>query len=205
MPRLWAETIDSHRRQVADAVIDAAAELVAESGPLSVSMSAVAQRAGIGRATLYKYFPDVESILVAWHRRAFGHRLEALQTLAQRPDLTLDDLVTFGAHQRHHLRQHAEAGTIGAVSEALSTPPTAMPDVLAEPVVDALAAVMSELAHRDEVRPDIDPDVLARWLLHEIHAPSSIPADAWVTLVRSSLTGTVASSTGRGRRRSTAE
>jgi AcrR family transcriptional regulator len=205
MPRLWAETIDSHRRQVADAVIDAAAELVAESGPLSVSMSAVAQRAGIGRATLYKYFPDVESILVAWHRRAFGHRLAALQALAQRPDLTVDGLVAFGAHQRQHLRQHAEAGTIGAVSEALSTSRTAMPDVLNEPVVDALAAVVSELAHRDEVRRDIDPVVLARWMLHHVHAPSSIPDDAWAALVRSSLTGTVVTSTGPGRRGFSAE
>ena len=67
MPRIWADTIDTHRRQVTDAILDATAELIAEHGPMSVAMSAIAERAGIGRATLYKYFPDVESILVAWH------------------------------------------------------------------------------------------------------------------------------------------
>jgi AcrR family transcriptional regulator len=32
-------------------------------------MSQIAAETGIGRATLYKYFPDVEAILVAWHER----------------------------------------------------------------------------------------------------------------------------------------
>jgi AcrR family transcriptional regulator len=194
MPRLWAETIDSHRRQLSDAVLDAAAALVAESGPLSVSMSAVAQRAGIGRATLYKYFPDVESIVLAWHQRAFSHRLAVLQALAQQPDLTLDDLVAFGVHQRHHLRQHTEANAIGAVAEALAAPPTAMPDVIADSVADSLAAVITELAHRREVRRDVEPAALARWTLYVVHAPASIDDDTWATLVRSSLTGSPATS-----------
>lgn len=41
--------------------------LVAERGLRSVTMSEIAQRVGIGRATVYKYFSDVESILLAWH------------------------------------------------------------------------------------------------------------------------------------------
>ena len=32
-------------------------------------MSQVAEQTGIGRATLYKYFPDPEAILGAWHER----------------------------------------------------------------------------------------------------------------------------------------
>src|SRR5206468_9977748 len=37
-------------------------------------MSQIAAETGIGRATLYKYFPDVEAILVAWHeRQVTGH------------------------------------------------------------------------------------------------------------------------------------
>ncbi|MGH3984666.1 MAG: TetR/AcrR family transcriptional regulator [Pseudonocardiaceae bacterium] len=37
-------------------------------------MSQIAEKTGIGRATLYKYFPDVEAILVAWHeRQVTGH------------------------------------------------------------------------------------------------------------------------------------
>jgi AcrR family transcriptional regulator len=74
MPRLWTRTIESHRREVHDAIIDAAAVLVAEHGLLGVTMSQIAEKTGIGRATLYKYFPDVESIMLAWHdREVTGH------------------------------------------------------------------------------------------------------------------------------------
>jgi AcrR family transcriptional regulator len=34
---------------------------------------------GIGRATLYKYFPDVEAILLAWHERQIARHLEHLE------------------------------------------------------------------------------------------------------------------------------
>ena len=100
MPRLWADTMDTHRRQVNDAILDATAELIAEHGPLSVAMSAIAERAGIGRATLYKYFPDVESILVAWHARDFADHLARLEALSETPDVSLDDVATFVAAHR---------------------------------------------------------------------------------------------------------
>ena len=80
-----------------------------------------------------------------------------------------------------------------------------MPDVLAEPVVEALAAVMAELADRGEVRHDIDTGALARFVLHHVHAPPSIPDDVWAALVRSSLTGTAAPSTRPSRRGSSAD
>ena len=69
MPKLWSETLDDHRRAIRDAALDATAGLVAEHGLASVTMSQIAKDAGIGRATLYKYFPDVEAILIAWHER----------------------------------------------------------------------------------------------------------------------------------------
>ncbi len=69
MPKLWTETIQTHRNQVRDAILDTTAALVAEQGLLQVTMSQIAEQAGIGRATLYKYFPDIESILLAWHDR----------------------------------------------------------------------------------------------------------------------------------------
>ena len=50
--------------------METAGRLAISHGLLSVTMSQVAEEAGIGRATLYKYFPDVESILAVWHERA---------------------------------------------------------------------------------------------------------------------------------------
>src|ERR671939_152220 len=78
MPRLWTETIETHRESVRDAILAATAGLVAEHGPWSLTMSQIAEHAGIGRATLYKYFPDVEAILLAWHEREVARHLEQL-------------------------------------------------------------------------------------------------------------------------------
>jgi AcrR family transcriptional regulator len=69
MPKLWSETIAAHRHTVRETILDATWALVAEHGLLAVTMSQIAEEAGIGRATLYKYFPDVEAILLAWHER----------------------------------------------------------------------------------------------------------------------------------------
>src|SRR5713101_6254962 len=78
VPKLWDETIEAHRHAVRDATLDAAAALVAEHGLLSVTMSQIAEETGIGRATLYKYFSDVEAILVARHERQVTSHLEHL-------------------------------------------------------------------------------------------------------------------------------
>ena len=74
MPKLWNETIDAHRQAVREATLNSTADLVAERGLASVTMSKIAEVTGIGRATLYKYFPDVNAILNAWHERhVMGH------------------------------------------------------------------------------------------------------------------------------------
>ena len=67
VPRLWNETIEAHRRAVRDAILDTTWALVCEYGLRSVPMSQIDGETGIGRATLSKYFPDVEARLPAWH------------------------------------------------------------------------------------------------------------------------------------------
>src|SRR6266705_2400829 len=85
VPKLWNETIESHRREVREAILDTTAALVFERGLRAVTMSQIAEQTGIGRATLYKYFPDVDTILVAWHERLVNAHLEQLVQLRQQP------------------------------------------------------------------------------------------------------------------------
>jgi AcrR family transcriptional regulator len=94
VPKLWNETIDAHRRAVRDATLDTTAALIAKHGLRSVTMSQIAEETGIGRATLYKYFPDVESILMAWHERQVGGHLAELATLAHGPGDPMERLET---------------------------------------------------------------------------------------------------------------
>ena len=65
MPKLWAHTVETHRHEIREAIQDTTLALVAEQGLRSVTMSQIAELTGIGRATLYKYYSDVESILGA--------------------------------------------------------------------------------------------------------------------------------------------
>jgi AcrR family transcriptional regulator len=81
VPRLWNETIEAHRREVGTAILDTTAALVAKQGLRAVTMSQIAEETGIGRATLYKYFSDVEAILIAWHERQVAGHLELLAEL----------------------------------------------------------------------------------------------------------------------------
>src|SRR5258705_900335 len=86
MPRIWSQTIEAHRDAVREATLDATAALVAEHGLTGVTMSQIAKDTGIGRATLYKYFPDVESILRAWHERQIDEHLKQLLHIRDRTD-----------------------------------------------------------------------------------------------------------------------
>src|SRR6478735_11374304 len=86
VPKLWNDTIEDHRRAVREATITATAELVTERGLSGVTMTGIAEKTGIGRATLYKYFPDVEAILIAWHERQISDHLAHLAKVADRTE-----------------------------------------------------------------------------------------------------------------------
>lgn len=187
MPRIWADTLDTHRKQVTDAILDATAALVAEHGPLSVAMGAVAERAGIGRATLYRYFPDVESIVVAWHERDVARHLGELAALAGRDGATLADVAGVVQSQR---RKHTAAdggGVIAGVASGLAGFRHDRRSAVHGQVAGALAVLLGRLQAAGEVRDDLDPAVLAQWLLHAGHAPAAVDGDAVVRLVIGSL------------------
>ena len=78
--------VQSHRQAVPDTVLDAATALIARRGLASVTMAGMASEAGIGRATLYKYFPDVDAVLQGWHRRRVEEHLERLSEVRDRAE-----------------------------------------------------------------------------------------------------------------------
>lgn len=75
MPRISAATVADHRRQMHEAILDAAQELLADaqdgdtSPPLTVGR--IAERVGLGRTGIYRYFPDVDAIAEAVAVRDF--------------------------------------------------------------------------------------------------------------------------------------
>ncbi|MEV4483253.1 TetR/AcrR family transcriptional regulator [Micromonospora coxensis] len=175
VPKLWSETVEAHRAAVRGAILDAAARLVAAHGLTGVTMSALAGATGIGRATLYKYFPDVEHVLVAWHERQVDHHLEQLSKVREQGGTAGDRLEAAlaafaGMTHRPHGGESAAALHRGEhVAEAHRK--------LAEFFVDLL----TEAAHSGAVRDDVAPQELALYCLHALGAAISLPSRAAVT------------------------
>ena len=174
MPRLWDATIDAHRQAVRDATLDAAAALVAEHGLRAVTMSRIAEETGIGRATLYRYFPDVESILFAWHERQIGGHLEQLAELRD-GDGTAGERLDAVLHG-YALIQHEHHGNDLA---ALLHGGTHVAHAQRE-LTGLIGDLLSEGAASGELRGDVAPDELASYCLHALTAATTLKSRAAV-------------------------
>lgn len=80
-------------------LLDAASRVFREQGPL-VSMEAVVEASGIGRATLYRHFPDRTALLLALFDRDIGAVIEAVSACAP-SDKLLAMLGEMGRITRH--------------------------------------------------------------------------------------------------------
>jgi AcrR family transcriptional regulator len=187
MPKLWTETIEAHRREVRDAILDTTAALVAEHGLRSVTMSEIAEDTGIGRATLYKYFPDVEAILHAWHERQItGH----LGYLAEVRDQAADAGARLEAVlQAYALIAHESHGHHDTELAAFLHRDEQIPRA-EKKLRQMIRELLTEAAAAGELRDDIAPDELASYCLYSLAAAKSVPSKAAVRrLVAVTLAG----------------
>ena len=175
MPRLWNDTIEAHRHDVRNAILDAAGSLANEHGVLAATMSRIAEQAGIGRATLYKYFPDAEAVLHAWHERHVVEHLEQLNELASGDGTTDQRLeATLMAYARIcHFRARHGGADVGALVHQDSAVTDA--ERLLKKLFDDLLA---ECQAAGGVRDDISAPELAAYCLHALSAAGSLPSEA---------------------------
>jgi AcrR family transcriptional regulator len=190
VPKLWEASVDAHRDAVRETVLDAAWQLAAERGIRGVTMSQVAAEAGVGRATLYRYYPDVEAILTAAHERHVEHHLAHLTTLAASAGAaTGDALARLEAVLGAFATICFERGRGGEVLGALVH--TAAATRGAEDRVVALVTDMvAEAAQAGAVDAQTPPVELARFAVHALMAASAAADEAGVErVVRSCLRG----------------
>jgi AcrR family transcriptional regulator len=150
-------------------------------------MSQIAERTGIGRATLYKYFPDVEAILLAWHERQITGHLDQLAAIRdqaggarERLEAVLEAyaLITHETRGHHDRELAAFLHRDGQVASAQQQLRALIRDLLAE------AAATGEL------RDDVAADELTSYCLHALAAAGSLPSKAAVRrLVTVTLAG----------------
>jgi AcrR family transcriptional regulator len=174
VPRLWDETIEAHRRAVRDATLDTTAALVAEHGLASVTMSQIAEQTGIGRATLYKYFPDVEAILVAWHERLVTGHLAQLASVRDRPAGAAERLEAVLETYALILHEH-HRGELAALLHQGAHVARAH-----QHLSDFIRDLLTQGTASGDVRDDVAPEELASYCLHAVTAATSLPTKAAV-------------------------
>ncbi|MBA3567049.1 MAG: TetR/AcrR family transcriptional regulator [Actinomycetota bacterium] len=187
MPKVWNTTIDAHRRAVRDATLDSTAALVAEHGLRSVTMSRIAAETGIGRATLYKYFPDLDAILVAWHERQVSGHLEYLGELRDRAGDAGQRLVA--VLEAYALIHHDVAIVHGTELVALLHRGEHVGRAQHQ-LRDFIRDLLSQGQETGDLRDDVSPDELASYCLHALSAASGLSSKAAVRrLVTVTLAG----------------
>lgn len=171
----WEATLEAHRSHQRQVIHRAAVELATEHGVAGVGMAEVARRAGISRATLYKYFDSVEDILASYmisevdqeHRR-LEERLATLDSPMARLRTVLGHLLTYFSTPEHLSASTviapgqfspAVAGRVGAAMGRLH---------------DMVRAEVIAAARLGALRSDVDADVLAEMFQHLLTAGRSL-------------------------------
>jgi AcrR family transcriptional regulator len=192
----WAATVEAHRQAQQDLILDAVIGLLGERGIAGLTMSALAERAGVSRATVYHYFADVDQVLAAWASREVRRSVAGLidhaaqlQDPLERLRWLLDEQLEHFAGQDHrlsveHLESEAGSPTLRvAVAGAL------------EPMRQLLASTLESLAANDqfhfegniELAVDMIFGLLAaarRHLAEGRLSPTEASATLWGLLVR---------------------
>jgi AcrR family transcriptional regulator len=184
VPKLWTQTIEEHRAAVRDAIMQTTADLAVEHGLTSVTMSKVAAAAGVGRATLYKYFPDVETILLAWHDQQITTHLQQLAAVRDQTDGPARQLeAVLQAYARNAFQRHdADLGALLHRGDHVAAARKHLHDLISE--------LIAAGARDGSFRADVAPAELASYCLHALTAASGLTSDSAVQrLVQVTLAG----------------
>jgi AcrR family transcriptional regulator len=142
--------------QAEQAIIDAALELFAERGVEGVCVEAVAAKAGVGKATIYRRWPSKEELLIA----ALGSLKSPMpdpQGATVREDLVqMVDVMVRDAADPRYARQFAMLHGEGENYPKLMA---RYYETIVQPRREVIRAALRRGIDRGELRADLDVDV----------------------------------------------
>lgn len=166
MPGRWDRAVADHRATTRMRIIGAAMALMTEDGLAGATMTAIAERAGVSRPTLYKHFPDVDHIMAAVvdeEFAAFRARVDAELDPGWPAVCKLETLV------RLHVQQYAsEPQRMGDGSFEAGMSPVVR-DAVARQLVDhhvRIVTILRDGMAEGSFRSDLDADLHAELLQH---------------------------------------
>jgi AcrR family transcriptional regulator len=175
----WDHTLSEHRQRQAEHIVAAAMGIIARDGVAALTMSAVAEEAGISRQTLYKYFPDVDAVLVGMTRLSEAVEWDLAERAERAEDATAGLLLFVEASLAA-----ATAGHPSPAALASTLPPEARASLQAH--VDRVESLVVRLMRRGledgSFRSDLDPELDGRLVYGMVMAAHDLaertPVDA---------------------------
>lgn len=150
------------RDEVTVAIESAAFAELAQAGYARMSMEAVAKRAGVGKAAIYRRWPSKEHMIIALVSKHATRAAEVVSTGSLH-----DDVLAFLSATRLALEHPWVAPIIlDLASEAARNPQLAqaLRTTIAEPRRGRVAELLLLAIHRGELAPDVDADLALDFL-----------------------------------------
>ncbi len=148
-----SETKRTDARRNRDAIL--AAALAALTDSPDASLNAIAKRAGVANATLYRHFPTREELVLATYEREVGRLVDAA-------DVLLRDKPPPEALRTWVQRLAAYAVTKHGLADALRKATTPGNDLSSTSTYDAIVGALDRLLQANVsagvLRPDLDAD-----------------------------------------------
>jgi AcrR family transcriptional regulator len=160
MAESWEETRGAHRGRQAAAISAGALSLLTEHGASALTMAAIADAAEVSRQTLYRYYGDVDAVLVGIAELVTSHDEAFAQIISEQPDPRSQlELIAITATGDGHGDQNAAA--------LLAVLPPAGREVIAQHhacacdlLSDVLWSGIDDGSFREDLRPPTDAPLL---------------------------------------------
>ena len=111
-------SLEEHRTEMHRRIFDALSELLGACGYDSVGLADVAKRAGIGRTAMYNYYPDKESLILAFAAAETERFLGELEATLKSASTPIDQLRAYLAALIHEIA--AQPFSTTAMSQVMS-------------------------------------------------------------------------------------
>ena len=163
---VWVGSLSVHRARQADHILHAAVDIIAADGIAGLSMSGLAQHAGISRQTLYKYYADVDAVLAGLASMGAAGVRELADRVAAEPDAASGLRVLVGAIL-------AASAVHPSPVALLAVLPAGMREAMRHHEEQAEDVVIELLRRgRDDgsFRGDLDPELDGRIVYRAVHA-----------------------------------
>lgn len=164
------EEIDPRRTRI----LDAALEEFEQAGITRARMEAIAKRAGIGRATLYRTFDDKDAVVAAVLARKVDESLAMLDEVMRRHDRVEDRMVEGFVTMLRSFREDVLLQRLLAVEPESVTP---WLTVNGAPMIRVASDYLAKMLRSTEleISADVDLDVVAEMAVRIVHSLYATP------------------------------